>query len=369
MEAPGEFAYPMTIWNVSDRDEVSVDLAVSKAGADTAVITTRKTVRVAPGKPACIEVGLNLEPGDYIVKATALGVVTQGTIAVRAQPGAAEAREEDINGDGIPEIVMENDSVRAVVLLHGGRVIEYTLKSRDENLLFKLWPEKPPMDGKPGGTRQFYPYGGLEEFIGYPYIGGHIVYKHEILSASGPYARVKVWANIHGSKIAKVYTLYGGGPVLEARYALDDMTPSLNVIGINPLIQIGPSTGPEDQYIFPESERVETRPELERYYGRALYPCEGWAAGYDTEMDMALVVGYPVDEALYVHLWNNHPNNKPTPYYYTEIQPWLELNHGTTTYYSYYLFGRDGSWKSALDEFRALGLVTKTDKTWPWDCR
>ncbi len=369
LDVPGEIVYPITVWNMSKRNEVPVALVVSDSSSGEEVLTMSQAVRVRPWQTAHVDLALNLEAGDYIAEATALGTTTKGTIAVRSQPGEVVAREEDIDGDGIPEIVMENDAVRAVVLLYGGRVIEYTLKCRDENLLFKLWPEKPPMHGKPGGTRQFYPYGGLEEFVGYPYIGGNIVYQYKVLSSSGSYARVKVWANVHGSKIAKFYTLYGASPVLEARYAFDDMTPTLNVIGINPLIQIGPSTGPEDRYFFPEEHQVETRPELERYYGRALFPKEGWAAGYDSEMDISLIVGYPVDDTLYVHLWNNHPNNKPTPYFYTEIQPWIELKHGTTTHYSYYLFGRDGPWEPALAEFKALGVATKTDKLWPWDYR
>jgi hypothetical protein len=369
LDVPGEISYPVTVWNMSKRSKVSVDLAISEVSTGDRVVSRKLEVGVRPWEAARLDLDLNLEAGDYIAEATALGVTGQGTISVRSQPGEAVAREEDIDGDGIPEIVMENGVARATVLLYGGRVIEYTVKSRDENLLFKLWPEKPPMYGKPGGTRSFFPYGGLEEFIGYPYIGGHIVYQHEILRSSGSYARVKVWANIHGSKIAKEYTLYADSPVLEARYAFDDMTPTLNVIAINPLFQIGPSTGPEDRYVFPEDVQVETRPELERYYGRALFPKEGWAAGYDTEADIALIVGYPVDDALYLHLWNNHPGNTPTPYYYTEIQPWFELKHGTTTYFSYYLFGQDGPWEPALEEFRSLGITTKTNKTWPWNYR
>jgi len=61
---------------------------------------------------------------------------------------------------------------------------------------------------------------------------------------------------------------------------------------------------------------------------------------------------------MFLHLWNNHPDNTSTPYYYTELQPWLKIKHGTTTYFSYYLFGRDGDWKTALEKFRQLGLVT-----------
>jgi hypothetical protein len=150
---------------------------------------------------------------------------------------------------------------------------------------------------------------------------------------------------------------------------MDEMTPTLNVIGINPLFEIGPSTGPEDRYYFPEEELVETVPELERYYGRGVFAKEGWAAGYDTELDISLLIGYPVNDAIYLHLWNNHPNNTPTPYYYTELQPWLELKHGTTTYFTYYVYGNEGPWEPLVEAFRKLGLVSKRESSLPWSLR
>jgi hypothetical protein len=366
LDAPGEVAYPITVSNYTDETKVTLKVLVTRAGDNESVFSIERDLEIPPGKNMRPQVSIPLEPGDYLARATAIGVTTSGQVAIRAQTGTATAREEDLDGDGVPEIVMENDRIRATVLLFGGRVIEYIVKNRDENLLFKLWPEKPPRDGEVGGTRSFYPYGGLEEFTGYPYIGGHIVFKHEIVQASGPYVRVRVWANIHGSKIEKTVTLFAGNPVLEVRYAMDEVTPTLNVIGINPLFQVGPSTGPEDRYYFPEEELVETIPEKERYYGRAVFPKEGWAAGYDTEMDISLAIGYPVDDAIYLHLWNNHPDNTPTPYYYTEIQPWLELKHGTTTYFSYYLYGQEGLWKPLVEDFKALGLLTERGRDLPW---
>ena len=212
---------------------------------------------------------------------------------------------------------------------------------------------------QPRGVRAFYPWGGLEEFTGYPYIGGHIVFKYEILEDSGMRGRVRLWANIHGSKIEKIISLYGDSELLEVRYAMDEIVPSITIIGINPLIEIGPSTGPEDVYYFPAENLEERRPVLDRYYGDMFFLKEGWAAGYDTDMDISLIIGYPVNDALFMHLWNNHPNNTPTPYYYTELQPWLKIKPHTTTYFSYYLFGQSGDWKAVLENFRQLGLVTK----------
>ncbi len=367
VDVPGEISYPVTVYNYTDDAAVSLEVYIEKEGLEEPTAAIKKDLVIPPGENKKVHLSLELEEGRYQVEGSALGVANEGLILIESQTKTATAREEDLDGDGIPEIVMENDQIRATVLLFGGRVIEYIVKSQDENLMFKLWPEKPPMDGKVGGTRSFYPYGGLEEFTGYPYIGGHIVFKHEILKESGASVRVKVWANIHGSLIAKEYTLFADSPLLEARYEMDEMTPSINVIGINPLFEIGPSTGPEDRYYFPEEELVETIPELERYYGRGVFPKEGWAAGYDTEQDISLLIGYPVNDAIYLHLWNNHPDNTPTPYYYTELQPWLELKHGTSTYFTYYVYGKSGNWEAILKEIRDVGIVTERQKSDPWD--
>jgi len=177
---------------------------------------------------------------------------------------------------------------------------------------------------------------------------------------------VKVWANIHGNIIEKVMTLYGDSTALEVRYAFRNLAPNLNIIGINPLIQIGPSTGPEDVYYFPVGETMEeARPRLEGYYGH-LYPVtEGWVAGEDTEMHVSLAVAYPVESSLFMHYWSNHPNNTPTPYFYTELQPWIRIQSDTTTYFTCYLVGCDGPWKDAVQKLRDLGLITTRQNNIP----
>ena len=361
LETPGQITYPVTFWNYSDAGRVHAKIEINKSGDTRPIWRDEKDLDVPTWGKRIAQWDFSLKPGDYLAKVTALGVTKEGHIAVRAQKGQAIVSEEDQDGDGIPEIVMENDRIRATILLFGGRVIEYTVKGKNENLLFKLWPNKPPWHGTPGGVRAFYPYGGLEEFIGYPFIGGHRIYQYEILRAKGDYVRVRLWNDIHGSKIEKIVTLPADSAVLEARYAFNDMTPTINVIGINPLVEIGPSTGPEDVYSFPvgETEIIQKRPELERYYGATLFLHEGWAAGYDTEADISLVVGFPVNDAILMHLWNNHPGNSPTPHYYAEFQPWVQLKHKTTTYFTYYLFGQAGDWKPAVEAFRELGLVTE----------
>lgn len=366
-DVPGLVTYPLSLWNSSNTAEVDLTFVIKKKDSNEEVHRTERKIAAAPWQETRDTVAFTLPAGDYIVEAIALGVTTTGQLALREAPGEVSVHEEDLDGDGIPEVIMENDAVRVSVLKEGGRVVEYILKETGENLFFKLWPKTPPLHGTPGDTRSFYPFGGLEEFIGYPYIGGHIQYHHEVVQATGNRARVKVWANMHGSKISKIYTLYGGGPVLEAAYEFQDMTPTIATFGINPLFELGPSTGPEDHYYFPEDTLVETRPELARYYGRACFPKEGWAAGSDPEARTSLVIGYPVNDAVYLHLWNNHPNNTPTPYYYTELQPWIQFDHGTTTYFTYYVLGGTEDWKSVLDTFRGSGLVTTRTRSEPWD--
>ena len=153
---------------------------------------------------AFTDFNFSLGEGEYNVKVMALGKQNTGKISIKSPTGTVRVYEDDLNDDGIPEIVMDNSKIKATLLLFGGRVIEYIVKSNNENLLFKLWPKNPPWAGEPRGVRAFYPYGGLEEFTGYPYIGGHIVFKYEIIESSGTRGRVRLWANIHGSKIEKI---------------------------------------------------------------------------------------------------------------------------------------------------------------------
>jgi len=360
-DQPGIIRYPVTFYNYTDQDPV-VDLTITSKGTDQVVFQAQKEIPLPQWQKLISHFEFSLSEGDYRAEIQTLGVKKTAAISIRKQPGSINVSEKDINKDGIPEIIMENAQIRATLLLFGGRVIEYTVKEKSENLLFKLWPEKPPWDGQPRGVRAFYPWGGLEEFTGYPYIGGHIIFNYEIIEAAGSRGRVRLWADIHGSKIEKTISLYGDSALLEVRYAMDDIVPSITVIGINPLVQIGPTTGPEDIYYFPAEKLEERRPVVDRYYGDMFFLKEGWAAGYDTQMDISLLIGYPVNDAMFLHLWNNHPNNTPTPYYYTELQPWLKIKPQTTTYFTYYLYGQNGDWKAALEKFRGLGVVTEVNE-------
>ena len=243
-DIPGTIDYPVTVWNYTDDSKVDINIEVKNNANGNIVFSKKDYIRVKKWKYNTMNFSIPLTEGDYTATSTALGVSRKGQISIRNEKATASIHTEDLNNDGIPEIVMENSKIRATILLFGGRVIEYILKSRNENMLFKLWPNKPPWDQKPEGRRAFYPYGGLEEFIGYPTIEGHIVFNYKILKDKGDYVRVKVWANIHGSKIEKIITLYGESELLEVRYAFSDMDESIRVIGVNPLVGIGKSTGP-----------------------------------------------------------------------------------------------------------------------------
>ncbi len=358
-DIPGTIDYPVTIWNYTNNSKVNVKLDIKSN--QQIIKSFSQTVDIKNWQNKTINFSIPLKEGDYTATATAMGITRTGTIAIRGLKSSdSKVYTEDMNKDGIPEIVMENQQIKATILLFGGRIIEYIVKSRNQNMLFKLWPNKPPWDGKPEGRRAFYPYGGLEEFIGYPTIEGHIVFNYKILKDKGDYVRVKVWANIHGNRLEKTISLYGNSELIEVRYAFSNMDENIRIIGINPLIQIGKSTGPEDTYYFPDiNGKIEKRhPVKERYYGNTFHLREGWAAGSDSLEKISLLVGYPVNDAEIFHLWNNHPNNTPTPYFYTELQPWLLIKHGTTTYFSYYLMGRESKYQPILDDFRKKGLVT-----------
>ncbi|MCK7540831.1 MAG: hypothetical protein MZV63_63050 [Marinilabiliales bacterium] len=63
-------------------------------------------------------------------------------LGVDPPAGQVTVAPVDLNGDGLTEYRLENDQVRVTLLAIGARVIEYVVKEKADNVLFKLWPEK-----------------------------------------------------------------------------------------------------------------------------------------------------------------------------------------------------------------------------------
>jgi hypothetical protein len=284
-------------------------------------------------------------------------------LGIETASGKATVTETDLNGDGIREYVMENGHVKVTLLAVGGRVIEYVVKAKNDNVLFKLWPEKPEDDRRPYRERGFYPYGGFEDFLGQPSIETHKIYDATVVKSEGEYVQVKMTADYFGNTIEKIYSLYGDSPLLEVRFATRMINPELNVIGPQPIYEVGESHGPEDVFVIPEQGGLqEYRMRTDRYYGKKLDLAEGWNAAYDTKQDIAFVGAYPVARPLFLHLWMNHPSNGDARYFYAELQPWTPLFMKTTSYFSYYMWADAGNWQKALDALKERNLITKREK-------
>jgi hypothetical protein len=255
---------------------------------------------------------------------------------------------------------MENDSVRLTLLTTGARVIEYIVKSRNDNLLFKLWPEKPVDDKLPFRKRGYYPYGGFEDFLGQPSMETHKVYDASIIKKEGDYVQVKMTADYFGNKLEKTFTLFGNSPLLEIRFALTFKNPEANLLGPQPALEIGTKHWTEDVYTVPEMDGLhEYRMMPEKYYGRIFFLREGWYAGYDTEEDITFIGAFPVSQPLFLHMWMNHPSNGGARYYYSEFQPWTPIYQKSTMYFTYYLWGAGGPWENGVKYLRERNLITE----------
>ena len=221
-------------------------------------------------------------PGSYKVKVSALGLENISQLGVGAATGKPYLYEIDLNSDGIPEYRMENDSVQITLLTTGARVIEYIVKSRNDNVFFKLWPDKASDDKRLFRKRGYYPYGGFEDFLGQGSMETHKVYNAEILKKEGDYVRVKMTADYYGNKLEKIFTLYGNSPLVEVQFALTFRDPDANVIGPQPILELGQRHWTEDIFTVPEKDGIhEYRMKPEKYYGRAFFLKEGWYSGYD----------------------------------------------------------------------------------------
>ena len=355
--------YPVSIHNFSADAPFPVKVQVYEKSRPQKVIFTATQNSTAPlGSFQDLVFDLKLPGGEYSVKVSALGLDNYSQLGVGkgASAGVSRAYAIDLNGDGVDEYRLENDSVQISLLATGARVIEYIVKSRKDNILIKLWPEKADDDKRAFRKRGYYPYGGFEDFLGQASMETHKIYDAQILKKEGDYVQVRMVADYFGNRLEKIFTLYGNSPLLEIRYAITFRNPEAKVIGPQPILQLGASNGPEDVFTIPDKEGLlQFRMRPQEYYGHLFNLKEGWNAGYDTKEDISFVGAYPVTQPLFLHMWMNHPRNPDAHYSYTELQPWVPIFQKTTMYFTYYMWGAGGPWEQTLVELRKRNLITE----------
>ena len=353
--------YPVSIHNFSSDKPFPVQVQVfAKDKPGKAVFTATQNNTAPLSKFQDMLFDLKLAAGDYTVKVSALGVVASSQLGVGKAEGIARAYPIDLNSDGINEYRLENDSVQVTLLTTGARVIEYIVKSRKDNVLFKLWPEKPIDDKRSFREKEFYPYGGFEDFLGQASMETHKIYDATLVHDKGDFVQVKMVADYYGNKLEKTFTLYGNSPLLEIRFALTFINPEANVIGPQPILELGAVHGTEDVFTVPAIDGLEQfRMKPERYYGHLFTLKEGWNAGYDEKEDITFVGAFPVDQPHFLHMWMNHPSNPGSHYYYAEFQPWVPITQKNTMYFSYYMWGAAGKWENGVTELRKRNLITE----------
>jgi len=358
-QAP-EVIFPVSVHNFTEAKSYPVEVKVfAKDKPGTPVLATALTGTAATSEHQVLEFKLPLRPGSYIVKTTALGVTAETQLGVGESAGQVTVTPVDLNGDGLMEYRLENHKVRVTLLAIGARVIEYVVKERNDNVLFKLWPEKEYSDRRPFRERGFYPYGGFEDFLGQASIETHKVYDAEVLKSSGTSVSVRMTADYYGNKMEKIFTLDGASPLVEVRFAIEFRNPELNMLGPQPILALGEKHWTEDVFVVPaKTGREEVRMRPEEYFGRVFFLQEGWNAGRDTAEDVSFVGAFPVSEPEFLHMWMNHPSNGESAHYYAEFQPWVPIFQKTVRYFSYYMWAAAGPWERGLDELRRRNLIT-----------
>ena len=353
-----QVTYPVTIHNFTKQSSFPVYVEVINKNNDV-IFKSKQICSTAPSTFQDLEFILNIPAGDYNIKVSAMGTTYTSQIGVGQPKGNSYAYEIDLNSDGIMEYRMENDSVQVTLLAIGARVIEYIVKSRDDNVLFKLWPKKAIDHKRPFRERGYYPYGGFEDFLGQGSMETHQVYHTELIKDKGDFVQVKMWTDYYGNKLQKIFTLYGDSPLLEVRYALTFHNPEANVLGPQPILELGKKHWTEDVFTIPElGGTKEYRMDPDRYYGRLFFLKEGWNAAYDTEEDITYIGVFPVDQPLFLHMWQNHPSNRDAHHYYSEFQPWTPIFQKSTMYFTYYLWGMGGHWTDGVKNIRDRNLIT-----------
>jgi hypothetical protein len=352
--------FPVTVHNYTDKESFPVEIKVfEKENRKKAVYELTETCKIPTASFKDMAFDLKLEPGKYLVEVSALGCSYESQLGVGKAEGRPYVYEMDLNSDGINEYRMENDSVQITLLRTGARVIEYIVKSKNDNVLFKAWPEKTINHKRAFRERGYYPYGGFEDFLGQASMETHRIYDARIIREEGDYVRVEMETDYFGNRLKKIFTLYGNSPLLEVRFALTFKNPEANVLGPQPILEIGETHGTEDVFTVPEMDgNKEYRMRPEEYYGMAFNIREGWNAGYDTREDITFVGAFPVKQPLFLHMWMNHPRNGDAPHYYMEFQPWTPIIQKSTMHFSYYLWGSSGGLQNSLDALREKNLIT-----------
>jgi hypothetical protein len=359
-----KFSFPVTIHNFTKETSFPVQVEIiDKEDAQKVISVSEQTCTAKHGSFQDLLFELEAPPGGYNVRVTALGQEYVSQLGVGKAEGSVSVNEVDLDGDGINEFQMENDSVQITLLTAGARVIEYIVKSRNDNVFAKIWPDKAVDEKRPFRKRGYYPYGGFEDFLGQASMETHWVYDAEIVKKEGDYVRVKMWADYFGNRLEKTFTLYGNTPLLEVRFALTFKDPYANVLGPQPILELGERHWTEDVYTLPTVDgMVEIRMMPERSWGQVFYLSEGWNAGYETRDDVAFVGAFPVSQPLFLHMFLNHPRNRDSHYYYAEFQPWLPIIQKSTMYFTYYLWGAGGPWENGVKDLREKNLITTANK-------
>jgi len=353
-------SFPVTIHNFTKKSSFPVKIQVYDVDESEKLVFEKSlTCHAETGSFKDMRFDLKVPAGNYMVRTSALNTTYTSQMGVGKAEGKTYARTIDLNGDGIDEYRLENDSVQITLLTTGARVIEYIVKSRKDNILFKLWPKKVVDHKRPFRERAFYPYGGFEDFLGQGSMENHQNYNAEIVKKEGDFVRIRMWTDYYGNKLEKTFTLYGDSPLLEIRFALTFINPEASLLGPQPMLALGKRHWTEDVFIVPELDGLhEYRMRPEHRYGMVFFLKEGWNAGYDTKEDISFVGAYPVDQPLFLHMFLNEPGNHDTHYFYGEFQPWVPIIPKSTMYFSYYLWGTGGAWKEGVKALRQKHLIS-----------
>ena len=160
-------SYPVSVHNFTENPTFPVKVEVlDKNDPEKVVFSSSKSASAETGKFMDMVFDLEVPAGSYSVKVTALGIENLSQLGVGKAAGTPRLTVIDLNNDGVDEYRWRTTAYSVTLLTTGARVIEYYVKSRNDNVLFKLWPEKPVDDKREFRKRNYYPYGGFEDFLG-----------------------------------------------------------------------------------------------------------------------------------------------------------------------------------------------------------